>query len=45
MTRTDPWKEAVHDALVVDWCLNEQTAKDPRAVLAFLDAPSGGVAG
>lgn len=36
MTKTDPWKEAVHDALVVDWCLTEQTANDPRAALAAL---------
>lgn len=39
-TRTDAdaqqWKDAVQDALVVDWCLNDQTANDPKAALAAL---------
>jgi DNA repair exonuclease SbcCD ATPase subunit len=32
----DKWKDAVIDALVVDWCLNEETVNDPHKAIAAL---------
>lgn len=32
------WKDTLIDCLVVDWCLNEKTANDPRAAIDALIA-------
>ena len=32
----NPWREAVHDALVVDWLFSKELACDPRKAIAAI---------